>query len=296
MGVDNQTLDVLLEAKRMGVSFASTIMVGRQNFYKVSPSALAQALQVSTHEAETLLSHHFIEPLLASFGASRIESLDYSAYENATTIHDLNTPIPSHLKNSFSCVFDGGTIEHVFNFPQAIKNCMEMVALGGHFLSCAVANNCMGHGLYQFSPELYFRVFSPENGFQIEDIFVWEADRNSPWYRVTDPAILGQRVELLNTRPTALSVIARRISIQEIFKNTPQQSDYKAVWSNQNQSQTQETPTMSLRRMISRSIPEPVKEFLRRTIFDLRRKGFSSRGYSHRPKNRMPAKCAPEGE
>jgi hypothetical protein len=27
------------------------------------------------------------------------------------------------------------------------------------------ANNQMGHGFYQFSPELFFRVFSQENGY-----------------------------------------------------------------------------------------------------------------------------------
>ena len=65
----------------------------------------------------------------------------------------MNTPIYGSLKNRFSALLDAGTIEHVFNFPQAIRNCMEMVKVGGHFIQVTVANNFIGHGFYQFSPE-----------------------------------------------------------------------------------------------------------------------------------------------
>ena len=70
-----------------------------------------------------------------------------------------------HLKNKYTLVIDGGCLEHIFNFPVAIKNCMEMLQEGGHFIGITPANNLMGHGFYQFSPELYFRIFSKENGF-----------------------------------------------------------------------------------------------------------------------------------
>ena len=60
----------------------------------------------------------------------------------------MNEAIPDSLKGKFSCVLDGGTLEHVFNFPQAIKNAMEIVAIGGHFLGVVPANNFSGHGFY----------------------------------------------------------------------------------------------------------------------------------------------------
>ncbi len=97
-------------------------------------------------------------------GATRIESIDKADYEEATILHDMNQPVPDQLKGSFSLVFESGTLEHVFNFPQSIKNCMEMVRVGGHFVGITIANNLMGHGFYQFSPELYYRVLSPEMG------------------------------------------------------------------------------------------------------------------------------------
>ena len=108
----------------------------------------------------------YAEEFLKRLGAKETISIDASAYEGASLVHDMNLPIGDDLKRRFSVVIDGGTLEHVFNFPVAIKNCMQMVDVGGHFFVHTMANNFMGHGFYQFSPELFYRVFSPENGFR----------------------------------------------------------------------------------------------------------------------------------
>jgi hypothetical protein len=229
MGVDTHVLRLLSESRKKGLSFASTIMIGRQNYNDLSASDLC-ALNITSKDASAMLGQKYIEALLERLGALRIESLDNSAYEHATIIHDLNEPIPGRLKASFSCVFDGGALEHVFNFPQAVKNCMEMVEVGGHFLGVTCANNFMGHGFYQFSPELFYRVFSSKNGYAIEDMLLCETDRGSPWYRVEDPEVLGHRVELLNKKPTYLMVVARRVRDVTIFETAPQQSDYLNAW------------------------------------------------------------------
>ena len=86
--------------------------------------------------------------------------MDASSFEGATVVHDLNLPITEALKGRFDVVCDAGTIEHVMNFPTAIRNCMEMVRVGGHLILGTPANNFFGHGFYQFSPELWFRLFS----------------------------------------------------------------------------------------------------------------------------------------
>ena len=226
MGVDSHVLRLLCQSRTRGVTFSSTMMIGRQNYYQLNDSELCGVLGITPAESLSWLSQRYIEPLLTHLGASRIESLDASSYEDATAVHDLNKPIPERLKNCFSCVFDGGTIEHVFNFPQALKNCMEMVAVGGHFIEVTTANNFMGHGFYQLSPELYYRALSPENGFAVEDMVLCETDRGAPWYRVQDPAIFGRLVELVNNRPTYIMVIARRVGQADIFKAMPQQSFY----------------------------------------------------------------------
>jgi 2-polyprenyl-3-methyl-5-hydroxy-6-metoxy-1,4-benzoquinol methylase len=65
----------------------------------------------------------------------------------------MNLPISETLRQRYSVVYDGGKLEHVFNQPQALKNCMEMVRVGGYFLQTNTANKFMGHGFWQFSPE-----------------------------------------------------------------------------------------------------------------------------------------------
>lgn len=231
MGVDFQVLRLFRELRRKGISFCSTVMIGRQ-VYSASllPTDVAGAFGITEQEATTALAFRYIEPQLRLLGATRIESIDKSDYEQATILHDMNQPIPDHLKASFSCVFDSGSLEHIFNFPQSIKNCMEMVRVGGHFVEVTPANNFMGHGFYQFSPELLYRVLSPDNGFQVEDMWLSETQKGAPWYRVADPQSLGCRVELTNMRQTYIMVVARRVSDAEIFKAAPQQSDYTARW------------------------------------------------------------------
>jgi SAM-dependent methyltransferase len=142
----------------------------------------------------------------------------------------MNLPITEDLRERFSVVLDSGSLEHVFNFPTAIKNCMEMVRPGGHFLGITPCNNFMGHGFYQFSPELFFRIFSDQNGFAMERMMLFESTPMARWYVVLDPEELGKRTELLTRRNTFLLIQARRTAIKQIFAMPPQQSDYAALW------------------------------------------------------------------
>ncbi len=81
-------------------------------------------------------------------------SLDCSDYEHCDIVHDMNRPIdPSH-HGTFDVVIDGGSLEHIFNFPVAVANCMNLVKVGGSVFIFTPANNHMGHGFYQFSPDV----------------------------------------------------------------------------------------------------------------------------------------------
>ena len=51
---------------------------------------------------------------------------------------------------------------------------MKMVKTGGHLMLFTPANNYFGHGFYQFSPELFYRVLSKENGFEVRRMVVLE--------------------------------------------------------------------------------------------------------------------------
>lgn len=236
MGFDVQGIKFLLAARRAGVRFASTAMIGRQELF-VNPVTLhrllhSSGLASSSAETERLLTEAdgYAEPLLRLLGAQQISSVDASHYEQASLVHDMNIPIPDSLKNAFSVVIDAGTLEHVFNFPVALKNCMEMVQEGGQLLLMTPANNFMGHGFYQFSPELFFRVLSADNGYEVVRTIVCETSPDAPWYEVVDPAIAGRRVEMLSSAPMYLLIQARRVRNVPVFEVTPQQSDYSVLW------------------------------------------------------------------
>jgi hypothetical protein len=183
------------------------------------------------------------ESLFALFGARQVSSVDACDYEGATYIHDFNRPLPTSLVGKFSVVHDGGTIEHVFNIPQAFKNCMEMLRVGGHFIQVNEANNYMGHGFWQFCPELIYRIFSRDNGFQTKAVLMHEhvmqarGGSRGRWYKVEDPAKHHCRVELINHSLRYICTIAQRVEDKRIFATFPQQSDYAELWS---RTQTQE--------------------------------------------------------
>jgi len=236
MGFDNATIQVLLTAREAGVSFSRVLTVGRQWLY-ISESEVRRLLGrygicLSARQAREVLCKEkgYCEPLLKLIGAVQVDSIDASDYEGASIVHDMNQPLPEAYRDQFSVVIDGGSLEHVFDYPTALRNCMEAVAYGGHFIAVTPANNLMGHGFYQFSPELFFRVFTPKNGFEMVNLLIYEYPLKRKWYEVTDPEQIGRRVVLTNHRPVYMIVWAKKTASVPIFAQPPQQSDYLAIW------------------------------------------------------------------
>jgi hypothetical protein len=56
-----------------------------------------------------------------SLGARSIASLEASAFEGAKFVHNLNQPVGNEFKQRFDLVYDGGMLEHIFNFPVASR-------------------------------------------------------------------------------------------------------------------------------------------------------------------------------
>ena len=224
MGIDRAALRFLLSARDRGVSFERTLTFGHQDL-NVRPADLADELReaglASTPVADS-------QQLLTRLGAQQVDVLDVSDYEGPVIQHDLNEPVPDALKARFTAVFDGGTLEHVFNAACGLKNAMELVAEGGHLITFHPANNFLGHGFYQFSPELFFRALSPENGYAVERVVL--AEVGGAWYEVVDPASVRGRVEVAGDRQVYILVQARRAEAVPVFRSWPQQSDYTARW------------------------------------------------------------------
>lgn len=166
-----------------------------------------------------------------------IDSIDFSAYEGAPIVHDIGERLPKELEERFDLAVDGGTLEHVFNFPVAMGNLMKLVKLGGVVYSNGPSNNLCGHGFYQFSPELMHRIFAPANGFELLFVRLVEAryvsvelSTKHRIYDVRDPAENGHRINVMTARPVAILSMARRTRLCEPFAEKVLQSDYVGDW------------------------------------------------------------------
>ena len=211
-------------------------------------------------------SIHVADDVLRPLGFTKIDTMDASDYEGANVIHDLNRPVPLELHEKYDLVWDGGTLEHIFNFPGALENAMRMVKVGGHMVLHTPANNQCGHGFYQFSPELFFRVFVPENGFELLRIYM---HCNGGHYHIADPIRVHGRVELLNSQGALIMVHARKIGhVPDVLK-TPQQSDYLTAWTEYQQSEKHDGRLKSLMR--KRLSPETIAK-ISKLLNNMRRK------------------------
>jgi hypothetical protein len=281
MGISFHDLRLMCDAHQAGASFDQILTIGCQSLclhpaeLELLTAATSRSPAGEPLTAEQLSFGAPAEPFLRAFlGAGSVEALDYSDYEGAQHVHDMNEPVAEELTGRFDVVYDGGALEHIFNFPVAISNLMRMTRVGGRVFMSTPANNFFGHGFYQFSPELMFRVFSPENGFEVVTVQVVEArypspelTRNRRAYEVADPAEVHCRVGLLSRRPVLMLVEARKLEHKPLFARPPLQSDYVSAWSAAQVSAT--VPTQAARsgartwrNRLSAALPQPLRVML----------------------------------
>lgn len=175
-------------------------------------------------------------------------------------MHDLNQLLPDEHHGRYDFVFDTGTLEHVFNFPEALRGVMQAVKVGGRLFITAPISQYCGHGFYSLSPELFYRTLSVENGFEIEKMLAYTSFiGESPLFSVADPDEVKRRVEITSDYCVLMLVEARRVADVPIFAKTPQQSDYSVRWSDsaENDRQVEDRivdpePTKWITRVVSR--------------------------------------------
>lgn len=95
---------------------------------------------------------------------------------------DLNEPAPEALRGQFACVFDGGTLEHVFDVPAALRAMDVLLRVGGWAVHASPTNNFVDHGFYMLSPRLLHDWYTA-NDYEIERFTVFRHGRR--WARST---------------------------------------------------------------------------------------------------------------
>jgi SAM-dependent methyltransferase len=126
-----------------------------------TPDSLATALRATGRNPI-----NSVDPFLA-MGFRSVASLDVNDFEGCLHIHDLNSPTtPAGLTNRFDVVFNGGTLEHVFDVSAGLRNIFQMLRHNGVVLHFAPINGWVDHGFYQISPTL-FTDYYMANGYDI---------------------------------------------------------------------------------------------------------------------------------
>ena len=137
---------------RMPVMLAIMMQTGRH----LSPKPQLRAMSFISDKA-----------LFAALGFTAMESVDVSAYEGADFVYDMNLPgMGARLGSTYDFVLDASTTEHVYDFPTALENIHDVLAVGGVLIQSMALGNRLDHGFYQATPELLLDYYET-NGYEI---------------------------------------------------------------------------------------------------------------------------------
>jgi len=124
---------------------------------------LAPVGEPSLHCLPTLAAKGWLsdDSLFELLGFSGFESMDFSDYEQAHIVFDLNErSVPDSLKDRYDFIIDSGTMEHVFHVPNFLANVHAMLRPGGRVMHLNPASNYIEHGFYCFSPTFFTDYYS----------------------------------------------------------------------------------------------------------------------------------------
>jgi SAM-dependent methyltransferase len=106
--------------------------------------------------------------LFLDSGFSHYDDIDFVPDEGVTIVHDMNTPLPEHVKG-YDLVVECGTMEHIFDVAQVFKNMIQLCEVGGTVFHASPLT-WLNHGFYNFSLTLFYDVYR-NNGF--DDFNFW---------------------------------------------------------------------------------------------------------------------------
>lgn len=197
MGISQGPLKMLMREGIRRHFAGSVLTLARQQIYVTNERLIKIAIEMNytlskfedSSRTSTKNKHGLAKPisdvaLFHSLGFSEVKSLDYSDYEGANEIFDLNSrELPEHLEGAFDVVLDPGTIEHVFHLPNTLKNIFKMIPVGGRIIHISPSSNHIDHGFYMFSPTLFFDYYR-SNRFEINTFNIIKYSQNhdtEPW-------------------------------------------------------------------------------------------------------------------
>ena len=183
MGLRNPLhLDALIRERVYRPLAGNVVLIGRQTVYFTPAQILSLLRQhgvdlhgiierdieidrstrnrVDTPDDAELITDRALFRLL---GASDVVALDHSDYEGAEIIHDLSTPIPPELRGIADLIYDGSTLDNVFDPAMVMRNFADLLRPGGRLLTANMFSN--HYEPYAMLPPLWFLDYFVVNGF-----------------------------------------------------------------------------------------------------------------------------------
>ena len=228
MGILNKDVALLLSKFPRGTDIGDVLTIGRLN-NRIDKGFMKRI--GFSHQKYW----YFDELISEIWSANVVDAIDISDYQHSSIVHDLGVPVDKSLIGKYDLIIEGGTLEHIFDFPVALTNLVKMLKPGGTLFLSTMANNHCGHGFYQFSPELFFTVFSGES-FANLSVYLGpsyfpgpELFQRSSIYEVESPQDIRGRVGLRSSSPVTINVLVERTEKPFSRFEYVVQSDYKAA-------------------------------------------------------------------
>lgn len=246
MGIGRGTFKCLLElTKENSWNGKSVLQLGRQCIYltfaeieetaKKFEVSLQKNIPINLSSFEELRAKKFVDDstFFKLLGFEHVYSTDASDFENPSFVHDLNLPIDDKFQNQFDMIFDGGTLEHIFHFPQCLTNIHKMLKIGGLIAHCSPSNNHVDHGFYMFSPTVFYDYYEANHyGILRSWLIKYSYEMSKKWKvynyqpgNLDDVSYGGFENEML-----AIWFVAEK-NASSTCEIIPQQGLYRRAWS-----------------------------------------------------------------
>jgi len=232
MGIDYTSLEAILLSQKTVTKKDRMLTLGRQHMH-LSQETFDSTIRNTGIDFSGVYSYNS-EAMFHKLGFQEVDSLDYSDYEGATIIHDLNKKIEA--KRKYNYIYDGGTIEHIFNIAQVLENVIDLLEVDGVFCSVTCNNNLSGHGFYQFSPEFFLSSFTRKYGMELLSLYLAQVNSGvSSWLDVKSygsDGTAGRNMSKFDSTNTVYIVaVAKKISCEResLLQTPPQQHSYKDI-------------------------------------------------------------------
>ncbi len=238
MGISLACAQLMAEEHRRRAFFGSLLQLGRQRC-AFDPATFNRwcerrgiRLASALPERGAVDDHAFFRAL----GFTDVQSLDRSDFEGANVIADLNDPLADSLAGRFDAVFNGGTLEHVFDVRAALANVCHLLREGGRAVHVAPASNQLDHGFYSFSPTLFADYYAA-NAWEIPVSYLFQArDWEAPWtvYRYDPAALEAGASRFHDVRASGVTMAGVWMVAEKTARSTsstiPQQGQYVRRW------------------------------------------------------------------